>query len=520
MRFLLLFIAFPCFLSAQNQPPALSNLATSVNWATKILTITYDVTDPENDLLDISVAFSDNAGKTYSLTLPATGNIGFPVTSGTGQTITCDVTPLAGSVGAFTVRVVADDKQPFDLQQLVNAVDSLRLKSDLQFIEGVRHRISGLAHLNETRDSLRSLFTSNHLHLEEQIFSYSNTTGRNIIGTVRGTSAAEKVVVVDAHYDTVGNAPGADDNGSGTVGMMEITRLLSRYPTKKTLRFIGFDLEEAGLVGSTQYVSNGIPAGDQIEGVFNFEMIGYYSEAPNSQTLPSGFNLLFPDANAAVVNNQYRGDFITNVGNTNSQPIALIFANAASAYVPDLKVITLNVPGNGQLAPDLLRSDHAPFWVGGYKALMLTDGANFRNECYHTPQDTFENKLNFTFMANVTKATLAAAAQLAEIQHGDWATATFENTVATHDLPAGCTVRLRASSTRSGLYLDIDACDFDFVNIDLYDERGVTVLQTRLEHPASGMTPVQLQQILPAGIYSAQLRLPGGRVVGQQVVVR
>ena len=279
-------------------------------------------------------------------------------------------------------------------------------------------------------------------------------------------------------------------------------------------------LEEDGLVGSTRYVSSGIPAGDQIAGVFNFEMIGYYSEQPNTQTLPNGFNLLFPDANAAVINNQYRGDFITNVGNTVSLPLAMAFAEAAALYVPDLKVITLNVPGNGQLAPDLLRSDHAPFWFGNYPALMLTDGANFRNECYHTPQDTFDHKLNFTFMANVTKATLAAAAKLAEIQHGDWATAIFENTVATHDLPEGCTARLRAATTRNMIYLDLRGCGFDFVALDIFDARGVLLLQTKLAQLSEGTTPIPLEKILPAGIYTAQLRLPGGRVVGQQVVLR
>jgi hypothetical protein len=64
---------------------------------------------------------------------------------------------------------------------------------------------------------------------------------------------------------------------------------------------------------------------------------------------------------------------------TESADLAQAFADAATAYVPDLKVTTLVVPLNGAIAPDLMRSDHAHFWLADIPALMLTDGANLRN---------------------------------------------------------------------------------------------------------------------------------------------
>lgn len=509
-------------LSAQNQPPVISNMLVSADWTTNTLSILYDVADAENDPLEISVGFSDDGGKSYSLTgmLPQpSGDAGFPVSAGAGRSITCDISALAPFQNNFTVRLVADDKQNFDLQQLVNEVDSNRIRSDLEFVQGIRHRSTGLPHLEEMRDSLRHHFSALGLFLDEQTFVYSSATGRNILGYSPGTSSSEKIVIVDAHYDTVKNAPGADDNGSGTVGVMEIARLLSRYPTKKTLCFIGFDMEEDGLRGSLAYISNGIPPGSQIEGVFNFEMIGYYSEQPNSQEIPPGFNLLFPDATSQIAADQNRGNFITNVANTASSSLGLLFNSAAQQYVPDLKVVPLVVPGNGSIAPDLLRSDHAPFWLGGQPALMITDGADFRNNCYHTPSDTLDGKLNFTFMSNVAKATLAAAAELAEIQHGDWATATFQNVVNTWS-PPDCQLTVWYSSGSSGvLNFALDHCFFTEANVEIVDEKGTLLHRESLVLDDNEPYHSIILPALPSGIYFAKITWPGG-IRSQKFVVQ
>ena len=85
---------------------------------------------------------------------------------------------------------------------------------------------------------------------------------------------------------------------------------------------------------------------------------------------------------------------------------------SAKACVPDLKTVTLTVPGNGELLPDTRRSDHAAFWHYGYPAVMLTDTANFRNPHYHRPTDTLDT-LNLEFMEQVAAAVTAAASDLA-----------------------------------------------------------------------------------------------------------
>ncbi|HRI58890.1 MAG TPA: M28 family peptidase [Saprospiraceae bacterium] len=521
---LLVFVFSAHWLVAQspNQAPVITNMNVETDWPNNTLTITYDVADTENDPLEMTVAFSNDGGLHYNLTaqVPVTGDAGFPVAPGTGRSVSCDISALAGSPFAFTVRLVADDKQPFDLQQLVDEVDSTRLRDDLEFVEGIRHRTTGLAHLNEVRDSIGSHFVNLGFAKQEQPFPYGNATGRNIVGTLSGTGTAEKVVIVDAHYDTVNDAPGADDNGSGVVGFMEISRLLSRYPAKKTLRFIGFDMEEDGLRGSIDYVSNDIPANEQIEGVFNFEMIGYYSDQPNSQEVPAGFNIYFPAATAQIAANQYRGDFITNVANSTCEPLALLFSNAAAQYVPDLKVITLVAPGNGTLFADLLRSDHAPFWFISEPALMLTDGADFRNNCYHTPQDMAAGKLSFTFMSNVVKATLAAAAQLAEIQHGDWATATFQGTVHTSDAP-DCSFSIGTGGGQNDiLHITVASCPFTQAQVDILDEKSTLLLSETLTlNDNIEYYDLPLPQ-LPVGMYFAKITWPGGMRTDKFIVRR
>ncbi|TNE52735.1 MAG: M28 family peptidase [Bacteroidetes bacterium] len=510
----------PLFLQAQNTVPVLSNLTASVDWNTNILIIQYDVSDTENDPLEVTIDFSNNEGRTFEFSgqVPVSGDVGFPVMPGSNRSITADVSALAGQGAALRLRLVADDRQPVDLHELVSQVDSTLLHDNLTFVEGVRHRTTGLTHLNEVRDSMSTLFSSLNLHTEIQSFPYSGTTGKNIIGSLAGTVAADTVVVVDAHYDSVSNAPGADDNGSGTVGVWEIARILSQYPSRNTLRFIGFDLEEAGLQGSAAYVSSGMQAGETIEGVFNFEMIGYYSDEPNSQELPAGFNLLFPVAANAVAANQYRGDFITNVGNDLFPQMTSLFESSANTYVPGLKVITVSEP-IGLPVLDLRRSDHTPFWVSGIPAIMITDGANFRNECYHTPGDTLNEKLNFTFMSNVVKATLVAAARLAGIQHAAWATVDFAGTVRTHDLQQTCQVA-------AGIYppgsrqpaLFFGSCPVSGLQVELFNAGGVLQFREHIGQPLETTWHTLALPHLDAGLYFLRLQSTEGNQTLKVVV--
>jgi len=221
----------------------------------------------------------------------------------------------------------------------------------------------------------------------------------------------------------VDDAPGADDNGSGVVGVLEALRVLAPYNFARTITFIGFDFEEvvglSGIFGSLKYVQSEIPEWETIDGVVNFEMIGYYDSAPNSQTVPTGFNQLYPDVYAELQADSFRGNFIVNAGDAESEAFTYAFDSLAGVYVPDLSVMSLILQLNGIIAPDFRRSDHANFWDIDVPALLITDGANMRNPYYHTPADSL-GTLNFTFMSNVVKAAVATIAELAGIQNSDF----------------------------------------------------------------------------------------------------
>ena len=68
-------------------------------------------------------------------------------------------------------------------------------------------------------------------------------------------------------------------------------------------------------------------------------------------------------------------------------------------------MVKLSVPFNGWILPSVRLSDHASFWDQGFKAVMVTDSAFFRNPYYHLPSDTME-KLDYRFMAELVESLI------------------------------------------------------------------------------------------------------------------
>jgi len=314
----------------------------------------------------------------------------------------------------IAVKIVAH--KPASETEIVNAVAAVDAKSLQQFmaeVEGARHATSNPAHYLYVQQLFDSLTAKANFKNLNYTYPFESKESKNLIAAKTGIVEDDATILITAHYDTVANSPGADDNGSGVCGLFMAMEILKNYDFENNIKIVGFDDEEAGLIGSTNYITNGIEPLEKIEAVFNFEMIGYASDEPNSQQLPLGFNLLFPEADSFVKENDSKGDFLICVGNTISADLIATYINAAAQYVPNFKVLALETPGNGVLTQDLRRSDHAPFWDNNYQALMLTDGANFRNPFYHTPND-IGAILDYDFMANTVKVTIAAVMHTAK----------------------------------------------------------------------------------------------------------
>lgn len=499
---LCLLALYSAALMAQNQAPTVSIASVIADTTQHQITIDYLLNDTENDAIYIELKVSDNNGANYGVNVSTenlTGNWGYPIYNGIKQLTYNYGSNLNNStVANWKIKIVADDFQPINLQNVVSQVNPNNLISSMEQVEGIRHYVAGATHLQAVKDTIKQRFTNAGLSLSTQNFTALSATGENIIGTLQGQSNDTSVVIIDAHFDSVDIAPGADDNGSGVVGMLEAMRILSQYHFDKTIKFIGFDLEEAGLIGSSFYVNGGgIQTNEHVDGVLNFEMIGYYSNEPNSQTAPAGFNILFPTVYNNLVADQFRGNFITNVANTASNPLGVKFDSLANIYVPELKVVNITTLAGG--IPDLRRSDHAKFWDAGIQALMLTDGANFRNQAYHTANDV-SSILDYTFMSNTVKAAVATAVHLAGIRHSGEASSS-PSTITNINTSSSPTLSLslvpNPTQNQTTLQIKGNTTDTQFT-IQIYNTQGSLVDTYTLQN---SYTQAINTQNLPTGMY-------------------
>lgn len=198
------------------------------------------------------------------------------------------------------------------------------------------------------------------------------------------------LTLVGAHYDSVPGCPGADDNASAVAVLLSAARRFAREPGAR-LGFIAFNAEEDGLLGSRDFVANRRPDDPEIALIHILEMLGYSSDAPGSQGRPRGLPIAVPD----------RGDFLGLVANRRSRAFLDQALEAQDEVAPWLPIVGLKIDlGLERLFPDLLRSDHAPFWEAKIPALLWTDTSEFRNPHYHKPSDRPET-LDYAFMSGV-----------------------------------------------------------------------------------------------------------------------
>jgi hypothetical protein len=528
-KILFILSIFPLLVIAQNSPPVVSITNANVDTTAKTITITYNVFDVENDTLEIKLFLSADSGISYVAPIQSlTGEVGYPITSGLNKAIVIQYNADSMYYAAegnlsnwFMIKVVASDKKSILIENILPSIDSALVYEYMHYIAQPRHHTAAPQGLTTIKDSIEANFIRHQLQTTRTAFNFGNVASENLNGRKPGKWQEKKTIIIDAHFDAVANSPGADDNGTGLAAVLIASKILSQYNFEKTLQFIGFDKEENGLIGSLYYVNNSIPNYQQTEAVLNMEMIGYYSNANNSQTIPTGFSQLFPLAVDSITSGGNKGVWLFTVGNTNSASLSFTFDTIARNYVQDVKTLVLNVPGNGQVAQDLRRSDHAPFWDAGYKALMLTDGADFRNLNYHTPGDSL-GTLNFPFMVRNIKAITAAAATLAiPISAGDdtfGAWQLIKNIpFSIHKMQAPKNIEAYPNPANHNLYLRFDQ-DFSDINLQITDIAGQVVLTQKIPKITAGnVQSISIQQ-LGAGVYFLNLN-EGKQGFNKKIVV-
>ncbi len=289
---------------------------------------------------------------------------------------------------------------------MVQCVEESRYREDLSFI--AQPRPPGSAHWMAVQDLCRTRFEE--LGFDVELHAYGS--GVNVVGTREGARDAARRVLIGAHYDHIPGCAGADDNASGVAGVLEAARVLSTYDQDRTLVVACWDEEESGLIGSEAYVAREVDAGRSFDVHFNLEMIGYVDSAPDSQMLPGGFALLFPDVQARIQSNESRGDFIALIGDASSAPfIERLTAHADRIGLPNEGLALPPDLHTSPLLSDLRRSDHDGSWQRGIPAIMITDTSEFRYVNYHCAagEDSID-QLDTQFATQVVAATVGAAA--------------------------------------------------------------------------------------------------------------
>jgi hypothetical protein len=238
--------------------------------------------------------------------------------------------------------------------------------------------------LNAAADFIEDSFSRARLRTRRDSYVTNGQACHNIEAEIPRNRP--EIIVIGAHYDSVFGSPGANDNGSGAAALLALAKRFASAKPRHTLRFVAFVNEEppyflSGEMGSQVYARRCKERGDKISAMISLETIGYFSDAPHSQTYPSpGLGLFYPKI----------GNFIGFVSNVKSRALLR-------------RVITLfrknaKIPSEGASLPAFIPgvswSDQWSFWQQGYPAIMVTDTAPFRYPYYHSSNDT-PDKLDY-----------------------------------------------------------------------------------------------------------------------------
>lgn len=260
------------------------------------------------------------------------------------------------------------------------------------------------ANLERTADYIESFYGGLGLPVQMEAYAFRNLPVANVISEVKFSERPARRYLLGAHYDSVGGTVGADDNASAVAVQLETARALRNLQEREKLnlavKVVSFALEEPPAFltryrGSRVHARGAKQSNEQIDGMLCLEMVGYACHRPGCQHYPFPLTLMdYPK----------QGDFIGIVGNFSSRKFTRRLYEAFQKN-PELPVVKLTVPFGGWMMPSVRLSDHTSFWEKGYKAVMITDTAFYRNPNYHLESDTMD-KLDFSFMAELVESLL------------------------------------------------------------------------------------------------------------------
>ena len=288
---------------------------------------------------------------------------------------------------------------PLEIPPLGDAdrATALDLERHIRCVASQPHNLEHPAALEASARYIETSLIRFGLDPKSQIFDVDGHSVRNI-EVVWGLPAQDPnagTLVIGAHYDSAGDSPGANDNGTGVAALLEIAAALAQTPPvcARPLRLVFFVNEEAPYgktadMGALRHAERLKAQDEKILGMIALETLGYFSEVPGSQKLPFPFNLIYPS----------RGNFVAFIGLPGSRTF-LRSAVKAFRAVSDF-------PSTGSLVPGFIEgadlSDHWAYHHTGFPAMMITDTAPYRNPFYHQAHDT-PDTVDYVSLARISK---------------------------------------------------------------------------------------------------------------------
>jgi len=286
-------------------------------------------------------------------------------------------------------------------------VDPEKLKTHVLIMTGdmAPRNFEHFENMEKAADYIHEQFYGAGARINELSYEINGKTFRIVSGFF-GPDTNERLIV-GAHYDAVPGSPGADDNASGVAGLLGLAAAFGETPLPMQVELVAYPNEEppffrTRLMGSYVHAMHLKEEKVPVRLMIALESIGYFTDRPFTQLYPNPFfRLLYPS----------RGNFIAVVSRLREGSVVRRIKKAMRT-VPDLSVHSFNGPS---FIAGVDYSDHRSYWRAGYRAVMVTDTAFYRNDHYHTPLDLPET-LDYKRFSKVVQGVYAAVLAEARIK--------------------------------------------------------------------------------------------------------
>jgi hypothetical protein len=270
------------------------------------------------------------------------------------------------------------------IYEMIGMVDTNIVVANIQHLQDYGTRNCKKPQAVLAQNWIKDQFESYGLSVEIQDFQMGGySCSDNVNATLTGQVYPTEFVIIGGHYDSYtggSQEPGADDNASGTAGVMETARILSQYEFERSIVFCAFSCEEYGMFGSEAYASRAEQEEMNILGYFNLDMIGYNEPGEDIHT-----DMIAP---------------------TSAHELSDFYKAVSAIYLPDFIILdAVHIPGG---------SDHISFNNHGYMGIFPCEEDQTYSPFIHSSNDLIGPSVNSPLKAQkFIQAALASVVSLA-----------------------------------------------------------------------------------------------------------